>query len=274
MVSTEAPSETMETGSAAVMLQVQNGIGIVELNRPKAYNAFDLPMVQRLADELVTLAGREDVRGLIVTGRGKAFCAGGDLRWIAGYGGRYGAAFHELAARFHQAVLEIRRMPKPVIAAVNGLAAGGGFSLALACDFRIMDRSALLRQAYTSNGLSLDGGGTFTLPRIVGLAKAMEIVTFDAPIDAEKALDWGLVTEVAEESRSAARALEVMEDILARSSNSFAASKQLLLESFGNPFEVQLEREREMLARCGDHPNGHEGVGAFLEKRKPRFRPA
>ncbi|VBB45543.1 putative enoyl-CoA hydratase PaaG [uncultured Desulfatiglans sp.] len=273
IVNEDAHSESVGTPAAAVVLEVQNGVGILELNRPKAYNAFDLPMVQCLADELVALAGREDVRGLIVTGYGKAFCAGGDLRWIAGYKGQYGAAFHELAARFHQAILEIRRMPKPVIAALNGLAAGGGFSLALACDFRIMDRSAVLRQAYTSNGLSLDGGGTFTLPRIVGLARAMEVVTFDAPIDAAKALEWGLVTEVVEQGRSVARALEVMEDILSRSSSSFAASKQLLLESFGNPFEVQLEREREMLARCGDHPNGHEGVRAFLEKRKPRFQP-
>jgi 2-(1,2-epoxy-1,2-dihydrophenyl)acetyl-CoA isomerase len=105
-------------------------------------------------------------------------------------------AFHLLAARFHLAVLEIRRMAKPVVAAVNGVAAGGGFSLALACDFRVMAESAVLRQAYTSSGLSIDGGGTFTLPRLVGCARALEIVAFDAPIPAQQAAAWGLATKV------------------------------------------------------------------------------
>jgi asparaginyl-tRNA synthetase len=117
-----------------------------------------------------------------------------------------GAAFHALAAAYHQAIVEIRRMPKPVVAAVNGLAAGGGFSMALACDFRVMAKSAVFRQAYTSNGLSVDGGGTYTLPRLVGLAKAMEILTFDRPISAEQALAWGLVTEMVEDGQEVNRA--------------------------------------------------------------------
>ena len=175
----------------SIELRVEDGIALVTLNRPKAYNAFDLPMVQLLADKLVSVALDPGVLGVVISGEGKAFSAGGDLKWINGYGENHGAAFHELAARYHQAILEIRRMPKPVVAAINGPAAGGGFSIALACDFRIMEASATLRQAYTSNGLSIDGGGTFALPRLVGLARAMEIAAFDQPISAETALSWG-----------------------------------------------------------------------------------
>jgi 2-(1,2-epoxy-1,2-dihydrophenyl)acetyl-CoA isomerase len=113
-------------------------VTVLTLNRPEAYNAFDLPMVRRLAETLIQAATSPGVAGLVVTGMGKAFCAGGSLKWVHEQGGDYGAAFHTLAAYFHQAVVEIKRMPKPVVAAINGLAAGGGFSMALACDFRIM----------------------------------------------------------------------------------------------------------------------------------------
>ncbi len=150
--------------------------------------------MDRLSATLISLAVDPDVRGVIVSGKGKAFCAGGDLKWVATSATGSVAAFHELAARFHQAVLEIHRMPKPVIAAINGVAAGGGFSLALACDFRVMAQSATLRQAYTSSGLSIDGGGSFALPRLVGHARALEIMAFDRPIASEQAQSWGLVT--------------------------------------------------------------------------------
>jgi 2-(1,2-epoxy-1,2-dihydrophenyl)acetyl-CoA isomerase len=162
-------------------------------------------------------------------------------------------------------------MPKPVVAAINGPAAGGGFSIALACDFRIMEASATLRQAYTSNGLSIDGGGTFALPRLVGLARAMEIAAFDQPISAETALSWGLVTEVVEDGEGMKRAIQLVEDMKKRSLSSFAASKRLITDSFDTKFETQLEKERELLSWCADLPNGREGIAAFLEKRKPVF---
>ena len=114
-----------------VKLELTDNIALVILNRPKAYNSFDLDMVRLLAETLVNLALDPEVVGVVISGEDKAFCAGGDLRWIKGYGENYGAAFHELAARYHLAILEIRRMPKPVTAAINGLAAGGGFSIAL-----------------------------------------------------------------------------------------------------------------------------------------------
>lgn len=255
----------------AIELRKSDDIAVVSLNRPKAYNSFDVDMVWLLAETLVELALNPDVVGVVISGEGKAFCAGGDLRWIQGYGENHAAAFHELAARYHQAIVEIRRMPKPVVAAINGLCAGGGFSMALACDFRIMEASAVLRQAYTSNGLSIDGGGTFTLPRLVGLARALEIAAFDPPIDAKKAHSWGLVTEVVENGESVKRAIELLQEMKKTPLSSFAATKKLLTDSFNTGFEAHLEKERELLSWCADQPNGREGIAAFLEKRKPVF---
>lgn len=247
------------------------GIATVVLNRPQAYNAFDADTVHLLAGILMAHSKDPRVTGIVLTGAGKAFCAGGDLRWLAECGQEPAAAFHTLVAAYHQAILEIRTMAKPVVAAVNGTAAGGGFSLALACDFRVLAQSAVFRQGYTSNGLSIDGGGTFTLPRMVGTAKAMEIAALDRPIPAEQALSLGLATEVAADDRVLERALALLREVNARPLSSFGASKKLINASLCTPLEVQLERERELLTWCADHPNGREGVAAFLEKRKPVF---
>ena len=143
--------------------------------------------------------------------------------------------------------------------------------MALACDFRVMASSAVLRQAYTSNGLSIDGGGTYTLPRLLGLAKALEIAAFDRPISSQQALSWGLVTEVVPDGSSVKRAVEMVQEINKLPLSSFAASKKLLTDSFYTSFETQLENERRFLASCADHPNGREGIKAFLEKRKPSY---
>jgi 2-(1,2-epoxy-1,2-dihydrophenyl)acetyl-CoA isomerase len=254
-----------------IRLEVIERIARIRLNRPSAFNAFGMEMITFLADTLTGLSQDPAVIGVIIIGEGKAFCAGADLRWIASSGKRFGALFHSLAAKYHQAILEIRGMPKPVVAAINGMAAGGGFSMALACDFRVMESSAVLRQAYTSNGLSVDGGGTYVLPRLVGLARAMEIAAFDRPISAERASAWGLVTEVVPDGHSLRRALEMVVEIGRLPLSSFAASKKLLTDSFNTSFESQLEKEREFLGLCADHPNGQEGVKAFLEKRKPLY---
>lgn len=252
-------------------LEITTGIGVITLNRPEGFNAFHAPMIADLAEKLIALHSRKDVVGVVLTGAGKAFCAGADLKWLNTCGMSPGAALHGLAAAYHQAILEIRRMPKPVVAAINGLAAGGGFSMALACDFRVMDQSAVLRQAYTSNGLSVDGGGTYTLPRLVGLARAMEILAFDRPISAGQALTWGLVTEVVENGQALGRAMNMVREITKLPLSSFLASKKLLTDSFHTPFEHQLEKEREFLSWCADHPNGREGISAFLEKRRPVY---
>lgn len=246
-------------------------IAALTFNRPSAFNAFDLDTITVLAEHLMNLAVDDTVQAVVICGHGKVFSAGGDLKWVHGWHEGPAAAFHNLAARYHQAILEIRRMPKPVIAAINGLAAGGGFSLALACDFRVMAASAILRQAYTSNGLSIDGGGTFMLPRLVGLARALEIAAFDGPISAHQALEWGLVTRVVPDYRTVEEAQSMAEHLIQGSLKSFGHSKQLLTDSFNCSLESQLEQERAALRSCAAHQDGSEGLTAFLEKRRPVF---
>ena len=241
------------------------------LDRPQAFNALNPAMVEELSEQLIMIARDDGIRGVVISGQGRAFCAGGDLRWASGHEAGAPDGFYRLAGQFHQAVIEIRRMPKPVIAALNGVAAGGGFSLALACDFRVMARSAVLRQAYTSNGLSIDGGGTYSLPRLVGLARALEIAAFDEPISAEQALTWGLATRVVEDGQALEAAMAMAHELAARSVHSFGWAKELLGASFDTPLEAQLERERRGLAACAAHPDGEEGLRAFVEKRPPRY---
>jgi len=257
--------------SELIEVALERSIAQVALNRPAAYNAFDYEMVSQLGEHLTALAADENVRAVVITGRGKAFCAGGDLKWALGNSTRPAAAFHRLAARFHLAVLEIRRMLKPVVAAINGVAAGGGFSLALACDFRIMEKSAVLRQAYTSSGLCIDGGGTFTLPRLAGYARALEIAAFDEPISSDRALAWGLATKVVEDGHALDEATKTARQLTRKSLNSFAWCKKLITDSFNTSFETQIENERAALEACADHPDGQEGLSAFSEKREPRF---
>jgi 2-(1,2-epoxy-1,2-dihydrophenyl)acetyl-CoA isomerase len=206
-----------------------------------------------------------------LTGKGKAFCSGGDLKWISQQAGSAGPVLYQLAPQFHHSIVEIRRMEKPVVAAVNGTAAGGGFSLALACDFRVMGQSAVLRQAYTSSGLSIDGGGSFALPRLVGLARAMEIMAFDEPISSAKALEWGMVTRVVPDEQVLEAAIRMLEGLAKTSLHSFAWSKKLMTDSFNNTLESQLELERQGISNCAAHPDGQEGIRAFVEKRKPDF---
>lgn len=254
-----------------VLTQKQGSILEVTLNRPEAYNALNLDMMERLGETLASAAVDDSIKGVLLTGKGKAFCAGGDLKWMSQQSEEMGSVLHKLAPQFHLSITEIRRMPKPVVAAINGVAAGGGFSLALACDFRVMGQSAILRQAYTSSGLSIDGGGSFALPRLVGLARAMEIMAFDKPISSTQALEWGLVTKVVPDDEVFSEALALLDELTKTALHSFAWSKKLMTDSFSNTLETQLELERQGISDCAAHPNGQEGIRAFVEKRKPSF---
>ena len=258
-----------------VLTQRNGSILEVILNRPDVYNALNLEMMVQLGETLSGAAVDDSIKGVIITGNGKAFCAGGDLRSISQQPGEVGSVLYQLAPQFHLSIVEIHRMKKPVIAAINGIAAGGGFSLALACDFRLIGESGTLRQAYTSSGLSMDGGGSFALPRLVGLARALEILAFDEPISASKALEWGLVTKVVPDGQVLPEAIAMLERLNRGSLHSFAWSKKLVTDSINNTLETQLELERQGISACASHPDGKEGIRAFVEKRKPDFsRPA
>src|SRR5262245_31751060 len=203
--------------SDLVLLVRQHAVSTLTLNRPDRLNALDLATMDALQRRLEAEARDPAVRALVITGAGRAFCAGGDLRTtLDANPARPGDAFLDLAGRFHQSVIEIRRMPKPVFAAINGAAAGGGFSLALACDFRLMAESAFLQQAYPSSGLCIDGGGTFTLPRLVGLGKALELALLDERIPAAAALQAGLVQRVVPDAELLQQAQRLAEQAASR----------------------------------------------------------
>jgi 2-(1,2-epoxy-1,2-dihydrophenyl)acetyl-CoA isomerase len=255
----------------SILTQQHGAILEIALNRPEVYNALNLDVMVMLSDALASAATDESIKGVMLTGKGKAFCSGGDLKWISQQAGDAGSTLHRLAPQFHIAITEIRRMGKPVIAAINSIAAGGGFSLALACDFRVMAESTVLRQAYSSSGLSIDGGGTFALPRLVGLARALEIAAFDQPISSGQALSWGLVTKVVPDDKVIEETLSMLQGLAKSALHSFAWSKRLLTESLTNTLETQLELERQGISDCARHPNGQEGLKAFIEKRKPIF---
>jgi 2-(1,2-epoxy-1,2-dihydrophenyl)acetyl-CoA isomerase len=257
--------------SDPVLIQKHGSILEVAFNRPEVYNALNLELIQLLGETLASAAADSSIKGVLLTGKGKAFCSGGDLKSVSQQTDEFGPAFYRLAPLFHLSITEIRRMEKPVVAAINGVAAGGGFSLALACDFRVMGQSALLRQAYTSSGLSMDGGGTFALPRLVGLARAMEIMAFDEPIPAPRALEWGLVTKVVPDPDVIPEALGMLERLSKTSLHSFAWSKKLMTDSLNHTLERQLELERQGISSCAAHPDGQEGIRAFVEKRQPSF---
>lgn len=246
-------------------------IATVILNRPERLNALDLDTVTLLLRHLQELSHDDGVSSIIITGGGRAFCAGGDLGWAAAYPGGPANGLHVLAGHLHQAVLEIHRTGKPVIAAVNGVAAGAGFSLALACDFRVLAETATFRQAYTSAGLSIDGGGTFMLARLAGLARALEMAAFDEPIDAARAASIGLATRIAATGAAVDGARRLACELQARSLGAFAASKRLLRRSAETPLEVQLEHERAGIIACARTAEGAEGISAFTGKRVPDF---
>lgn len=254
-----------------LMAVIEDHVARLTLNRPEAYNAMDADILYGLAKHLTAYAADPAVRGVVITGAGKAFCSGADLKSVIQDPLKASEILYTLAPVLHQSILEIRRMKKPVIAAVNGVAAGAGMSLALACDFRIMAKSAIFRQAYTSWGLCIDGGGTFMLPRLIGLARAMEVAAFDPPITSEMAEQWGLVTKIVDDGQAYDTALAMALELAERSMHSYGWVKQLLTDSFTTPFEVQLERERIGVSTCGAHPDGLEGMMAFAFKRKPAF---
>jgi 2-(1,2-epoxy-1,2-dihydrophenyl)acetyl-CoA isomerase len=254
-----------------ISLTTTDNVATVLLNRPHAYNALDRETVGELQQILLQASTDPNIQGVVITGAGKAFSAGGDIRGVMAHPQGPAAAFNVLAASVHVCIVEIRRMRKPVVAAINGVAAGGGFSLALASDFRVMARSARLKQGFTSNALCIDGGATFTLSRLVGLARALEIAAFDEPIGAEQALAWGLVTKVVDDGEVVAEAERLARKVAEKSLHTFGWSKQLLTDAFETPLEAQLESERQGLLACVSHADGVEGMTAFLEKRPPRY---
>jgi 2-(1,2-epoxy-1,2-dihydrophenyl)acetyl-CoA isomerase len=239
----------------------------ITLNRPDVLNAFTAEMHRQLAGAFKD-ARDPAVRAVVVTGAGRGFCVGQDLN-------EFGEAARDIAGRlrehYHPTVLAVRELEKPVLAAVNGPAAGAGLSFACACDLRIAAEGATFVPAFINIGLVPDMGGTFFVRRLLGTARAFEWMTSGRRLSAVEALEWGLVTEVVPDDRLADRAAERAAELAAMPTRGIGLSKRLFDHAEHATLEQQLEREAQLQAAATQTADFREGVDAFLEKREPRF---
>jgi 2-(1,2-epoxy-1,2-dihydrophenyl)acetyl-CoA isomerase len=264
------------SATQTVSVQTAEGICTITLNRPDVLNAFNDQLTTELADALKNAERDAAVRVIIITGAGRAFSSGQDLadlkaKYVPG-GGHVPQLGDDLRRRYNPIIKRIREMDKPVIAAVNGVAAGAGCSLALACDMRIASDQASFIEVFINVGLIPDSGSTFMLPRLVGLGKAMELCCTGQKVDAAEALRLGIVNQVVPAAELEAAVRKLAGKLAGLPSRAIALTKRLLNQSMQNNLETQLEAEaydQETAGKTADHS---EGVVAFLEKRKPNFQ--
>lgn len=248
------------------------GIVTITLDRPDRLNAFVGHMRRDLAEALEHAGSDRSVRVVIVTGAGRAFCAGGDVAFMAELMQRQDAnEFERILGAGRRVILAIRQMTKPVIAAINGPASGAGFNLALACDLRIAANTATFSQSFAKVGLHPDWGGTYFLPRMVTPNKACEMFFLGETIDAAEALRLGIVNQVVAPEDLETATMQLAERLRAAPPIALAAAKHAVYMSQAADLEEMLRYETEAQMRCFDSDDGHEGVRAFLEKREPRF---
>lgn len=256
-------------------IEVDGEIGVLTLDRPDSFNAMSPEMIGELPLAFSWLADRAPLRALVVTGAGNAFCAGGDINWfrkgIETEGVDLPAEVRRGADVLHQAIVDLRRIPYPVIAAVNGPAAGAGFSLALACDTRIASRKAFFACGYGRIGASPDGGMTYFLPRVVGPSRALELLLDDPNLSAEDALAERLVAEVVEPEELMGRARAKAEELAAKAPHYVRMAKALVGQSLDNGLADHLQLERHGIADSMATEDLRAGVNAFFGGEKPIF---
>jgi enoyl-CoA hydratase/carnithine racemase len=256
-------------------IDLEGDIGTLTLDRPDVLNAMSPELIAELVTAASWFADRASLRALIVTGAGRAFSAGGDVNWfkrgLEESGEYLSADVRRGAEVLHQAIIDFRRIPYPVVGAVNGVAAGAGFSLALMCDTRIASEDAAFVCAYGRIGASPDGGMTYFLPRMVGPARAIELLLNDPLLSADQAREMGIVAEVVPADDLMSRAREKAEKLAAKAPHYVRMSKQLISVSLGNTLAEHLQLERHGIADSMATEDLRNGVTAFVEGREATF---
>jgi len=255
-----------------IQFRLESGVARLTLNRPDKLNSFTSQMHAEIREVLAELAGSREARVLLLTGAGRGFCAGQDLadRSVAP-GGAPVDLGESIEKNYRPLVLALRNLPMPVIAAVNGVAAGAGANIALACDVVIAARSANFIQAFSKIGLLPDSGGTWLLPRLVGNARALGLALFGDKLSAAQAESWGLIWRCVDDDQLESVAGEMAKQLAAGPTRGFARTKQAIYGSWSATLEQQLDLERDFQRELGASEDYREGVAAFLEKRAPRF---
>jgi 2-(1,2-epoxy-1,2-dihydrophenyl)acetyl-CoA isomerase len=252
-----------------IRYEVVGAVATITLNRPEALNALDRPMKAELLGALREAHADRAVRAMVLTGAGRAFCAGQDLR--EPFGGEYPGLADELRDRYNPIILALRRVPKPVVGAINGVAAGAGCSLALACDIRLVAESASFVLAFGRLGLVPDSGSTWLLPRLVGQARAAELALLGDPVNADEAVRIGLASRAVPADMLLDEATKVASRLADGPPLALALTRRALAYSAEVSLEAALDMEATLQGICGGSRDHEEGVAAFREKRSPRF---
>jgi 2-(1,2-epoxy-1,2-dihydrophenyl)acetyl-CoA isomerase len=256
-----------------LLTEKKNGVGTITLNRPDKLNAFNDELTFSLQDALKEMEKDATVRAIIITGAGRGFCSGQDLqsRSISQDMGQRPSLGDSIRRRYNPIILKLRKIEKPVIAAVNGVAAGAGASLAFACDMRVVAENTNFIQSFTKVGLVPDSGSTFLLPRLIGATKAFELMLSADKLDAAEALRLGLVNKVVPAESLIAEATALAEKIAAGPSKAFGLTKRALNRAIFSDIEELLEYEASLQEIAGRSDDFAEGVKAFVEKRTPAY---
>ena len=251
-----------------IEFKLEAGVARLTLNRPDRLNSFTVQMHEEVADALGQL---DDVRCLVLTGAGRGFCAGQDLNDRAVAPGQSVDLGESVEQRYNPLIRKLVALPMPVIARVNGVAAGAGANIALACDIVIAARSAKFIQSFAAIGLIPDSGGTWVLPRLVGQARALGLALTGEALPAEKAEQWGLIWKAVDDQKLDAEVDALAQRFAAGPTRGLARIKTMIRESWGQSLDSELDRQRDAMRELGFSDDYREGVAAFMEKRPPNF---
>lgn len=254
-----------------IVFEIRDGMARLTLHRPEKLNSFNVQMHTEISDALDELQSDDSVRVVLLTGAGRAFCAGQDLSDRAVTPGEAVDLGASIELYYAPLVRRLRSLPTPVVCGVNGVAAGAGANLALACDLVIAAKSATFIESFCKIGLIPDTGGTYFLPRLVGTARAMGLALLGNKITADEAASWGLIWRSVDDAEFTPAVDALVKELAAGPTQAFARIKQAIYASGANTLDQQLDFERDFMRELGGSNDFREGVVAFLEKRSPRF---